>query len=179
MRPITLTVDAPPPIRHHDGVYADRSSPNAMPLFEAAAAVVAADPDAFPIRHPVGLVITSSEPLPDTWPEHGSDAAIIEVLVDARLPDDESLGETVREEITPGMRGYSINRRVPCQGLADWRRLIPLTVDGVTELRLSVPEAGRRLLPLPIAAWHATVGRQVGRNVTDAKGATLAHRPED
>ena len=23
----------------------------------------------------------------------------------------------------------------------------------VTELRLSVPEAGRRLLPLPIAAW--------------------------
>lgn len=30
--------------------------------------------------------------------------------------------------------------------------------DEVTELRLSVPEAGRRLLPLPIAAWHATVG---------------------
>lgn len=30
--------------------------------------------------------------------------------------------------------------------------------DEVTELWLSVPEAGRRLLPLPIAAWHATVG---------------------
>ncbi|MEX1264165.1 MAG: single-stranded DNA-binding protein [Actinomycetota bacterium] len=30
--------------------------------------------------------------------------------------------------------------------------------DEVTEFRLSVPEAGRRLLPLPIAAWHATVG---------------------
>jgi single-strand DNA-binding protein len=30
--------------------------------------------------------------------------------------------------------------------------------DEVTELRLSVPEAGKRLLPLPIAAWHATVG---------------------
>ena len=28
------------------------------------------------------------------------------------------------------------------------------------ELRLSVPEAGKRLLPLPIAAWHATVGVQ-------------------
>ena len=25
-------------------------------------------------------------------------------------------------------------------------------------LNLSVPEAGKRLLPLPIAAWHATVG---------------------
>jgi len=32
--------------------------------------------------------------------------------------------------------------------------------DEVTELRLSVPEAGKRLLPLPIAAWHATVGVQ-------------------
>lgn len=32
--------------------------------------------------------------------------------------------------------------------------------DEVTELRLSVPETGRRLLPLPVAAWHATVGAQ-------------------
>ena len=32
--------------------------------------------------------------------------------------------------------------------------------DEVTELRLSVPEAGRRLLPLPVAAWHATVGKR-------------------
>jgi len=30
--------------------------------------------------------------------------------------------------------------------------------DQVTELRLSVPETGRRLLPLPVAAWHASVG---------------------
>ena len=35
--------------------------------------------------------------------------------------------------------------------------------DEVTELRLSVPEAGRRLLPLPVAAWHATVGPQALR----------------
>ena len=36
--------------------------------------------------------------------------------------------------------------------------------DEVTELRLSVPEAGRRLLPLPVVAWHATVGAStVGR----------------
>ncbi len=32
---------------------------------------------------------------------------------------------------------------------------------GVTEIRLSVPEVGKRLLPLPVAAWHATVGAQV------------------
>jgi single-strand DNA-binding protein len=30
--------------------------------------------------------------------------------------------------------------------------------DQVTELRLSVPEPGRRLLPLPVAIWHKTVG---------------------
>ena len=30
--------------------------------------------------------------------------------------------------------------------------------DAVTELRVSVPETGRRLLPLPVAAWHASVG---------------------
>ena len=34
-------------------------------------------------------------------------------------------------------------------------------VHEVTELRVSVPETGRRLLPLPVAAWHATVGRAV------------------
>src|SRR4051794_35580409 len=31
--------------------------------------------------------------------------------------------------------------------------------DEVTELRISVAETGRRLLPLPVAAWHATVRR--------------------
>lgn len=32
--------------------------------------------------------------------------------------------------------------------------------DEVTELRVSVPELGKRLLPLPVAAWHGTVGTQ-------------------
>src|ERR687897_2260534 len=32
--------------------------------------------------------------------------------------------------------------------------------DEVTELRLSVPEAGRRLLPLPVAVWHRDVGKR-------------------
>ena len=43
--------------------------------------------------------------------------------------------------------------------------------DEVTELRLSVPEAGKRLLPLPIAAWHATVGARVLDDI--AKGDRL------
>jgi single-strand DNA-binding protein len=30
--------------------------------------------------------------------------------------------------------------------------------DQITELKLSVPEAGKRLLPLPVAAWHKTAG---------------------
>lgn len=30
--------------------------------------------------------------------------------------------------------------------------------DLVTELRLAVPEPGRRLLPLPVAVWHGSVG---------------------
>jgi single-stranded DNA-binding protein len=28
-----------------------------------------------------------------------------------------------------------------------------------TEIRLSVPEPGRRLLPLPVVAWHGKSGR--------------------
>jgi single-strand DNA-binding protein len=46
--------------------------------------------------------------------------------------------------------------------------------DEVTELRLSVPEAGRRLLPLPVAAWHTTVGARTVDGI--AKGdAVLVH----
>jgi single-strand DNA-binding protein len=46
--------------------------------------------------------------------------------------------------------------------------------DEVTELRISVPETGRRLLPLPVAAWHATVGRAAIEPI--AKGdAVLVH----
>jgi single-stranded DNA-binding protein len=40
--------------------------------------------------------------------------------------------------------------------------------DEVTELRLSVPEAGKRLLPLPVAAWHGTVGKRALKGI--AKG---------
>src|SRR5205814_4742137 len=30
--------------------------------------------------------------------------------------------------------------------------------DEITELKVSVPEAGKKLLPLPVAAWHKTSG---------------------
>ena len=38
--------------------------------------------------------------------------------------------------------------------------------DEITELRLSVPEAGKRLLPLPVAAWHRDVGKRALRGLT-------------
>src|SRR2546422_10630898 len=37
--------------------------------------------------------------------------------------------------------------------------------DEVTELRLSVPEAGKRLLPLPGPAWHRTVGKRAAQGI--------------
>lgn len=39
---------------------------------------------------------------------------------------------------------------------------------GLTELRLSVPEAGKRLLPLPVSVWHKDVGKRVLKPI--AKG---------
>ena len=40
--------------------------------------------------------------------------------------------------------------------------------DEVTELRLSVPEAGKRLLPLPVAVWHKDVSKRTLKPI--AKG---------
>lgn len=37
--------------------------------------------------------------------------------------------------------------------------------DAVTELRLSVPEPGKRLLPLPVAVWHTTVGKRALKGI--------------
>jgi single-strand DNA-binding protein len=52
--------------------------------------------------------------------------------------------------------------------------------DQVTEFRVSVPEAGKRLLPLPVTAWHKAVGKRALKEI--AKGddvlvyGTLARR---
>jgi single-strand DNA-binding protein len=40
--------------------------------------------------------------------------------------------------------------------------------DQVTELKISVPEPGKRLLPLPVAAWHKSVGKRALKDI--AKG---------
>ena len=48
MRSITFVVPDPPPIREHPGQAAGRDSPHAELLVEAAEALVAEDPDAFP-----------------------------------------------------------------------------------------------------------------------------------
>jgi single-strand DNA-binding protein len=37
--------------------------------------------------------------------------------------------------------------------------------DTVTEIRLAVPEAGRRFLPLPVAVWHKTVGARTAKGI--------------
>ncbi len=52
--------------------------------------------------------------------------------------------------------------------------------DQVTELRLSVPEPGRRLLPLPVTVWHGVVGervlQQLGKGDEVLVHGTLARR---
>ena len=47
------------------------------------------------------------------------------------------------------------------------QRVLP-SGDEMTELKLSVPEAGKRLLPLPVAVWHKAVGKRALRDI--AKG---------
>lgn len=108
MRSVSLTVASQPPTRHDPGRCADRSSPNALPLFRAAAAVVAEEPDAFPIRGFVRIVVTSSAPLPEPS-DHGPADAMIEVLVDAGILADERLVERERYNVRPETTGYSVS----------------------------------------------------------------------
>jgi hypothetical protein len=107
VRSATFLIEAPPPTRHHPGRCADRTSPNALPLFQAVADHVAAEPDAFPIRDHVVVVLASAEPFAS--PEGYSIAtAIEEVLVDAGFLADERLVGTERHEIRAEMTGYSV-----------------------------------------------------------------------
>jgi single-stranded DNA-binding protein len=52
------------------------------------------------------------------------------------------------------------------------RRRLP-SGDELTELRLSVPEAGRRLLPLPVAVWHTSVGKLALRGIGKGDGVLV------
>jgi len=52
--------------------------------------------------------------------------------------------------------------------------------DEVTELRLSVPETGKRLLPFPVAAWHARFGARRAKRQRGLKlgyGSAVAMLP--
>lgn len=103
---VSFTIDGPPPTRHEPGRCADRSSPNALPLFEAAESLAANRQD-MPIRSPVSMVFASPEPFPEV---DGYDiaTAIEEVLVDAGVLADERLVESEQHEIRPELKGYTL-----------------------------------------------------------------------
>jgi hypothetical protein len=95
-------IDGPPPTRHHPGRCADRTSPNALALFQAVAAYIAKDPGAFPVREPVGVVVGSAGPFDE--PEGYTIAtAIEEVLVAAGFLADERQVEWEGLHIRPEM----------------------------------------------------------------------------
>jgi hypothetical protein len=104
---VELSVAGPVPRRTHPGRCADRRSPNASALFEAAATVVGAAPDSFPLRGKVGVEFTSEEPLPG---HDGYDAAtaIEEVLVDAGVLSDERQVDREWHLIDPSLKGRYI-----------------------------------------------------------------------
>lgn len=108
MTTISFTIDGPPPTRHDSGSCADRSSPNALPLFRAVTAYVTSHPDEMPIRYPVRMEIVSSDPFRE--PEGYTIAtAIEEVLVDAGFLADERLVGMERHDVRPEMMsGYSV-----------------------------------------------------------------------
>jgi hypothetical protein len=104
---LTLSVEGEPPEHPGPGRSADRSSPNAGPLFKVATDIIAASPDAFPIRHGVGIVVTSPRSLP-TRVAFGPVDAMIDVLVDAGILADLILVRPERCLVDPTFKGYSI-----------------------------------------------------------------------
>jgi hypothetical protein len=101
-------IDGPPPTRYDPGSCADRTSPNASPLFQAVRAFVASAPGACPLSERVGVVIVSGGPFDE--PEGYTLAtAIEEVLVDAGFLADERQVEWEGHDIQPDMAtGYSV-----------------------------------------------------------------------
>jgi hypothetical protein len=85
---VKLSVAGPVPRRTQSGRCAGRDSPNAAALFTAATKIIAESPRSFPLRGKVGIAISSGVPLP-SYDGYDAASAIEEVLVDARLLEDE------------------------------------------------------------------------------------------
>jgi hypothetical protein len=82
MRSITLVVPDPPPIREHPGRAASRDSPHAELLVEAAEALVAETPDAFPWKF-YGMTVRFGRTMWNVDPlGYQPDHPLIEVLCD-------------------------------------------------------------------------------------------------
>jgi single-stranded DNA-binding protein len=48
--------------------------------------------------------------------------------------------------------------------------------DQVTELRLSVPDPGKRTLPLPVVIWHPTVPKRAIKGIAQGDGVLVYGR---
>jgi hypothetical protein len=92
---LRLVVSGRPPRRADPARSADRHSPNAASLVQAAEEALARDPRPFPIREGFGLTVVTSSKLPKHR-GYGLDDPIIEVLVDVGLIADERLQERFR-----------------------------------------------------------------------------------
>lgn len=100
---VELSVGGSLPRRTHSGSSADRNSPNASPLFEAATKIVAKTPGSFPLQGKVGVAISSHAPLP-YYDGYDAASAIEEVLVDAGLLEDERQVDREGHVIDPALR---------------------------------------------------------------------------
>ena len=98
---LTLSVDGPPPLRRDPGVCADRTSPNAGPLAEAAERLIRDAPEAFPLRYYFGITVEFGETVPTHIQGYGDVDPIVEVLVDVGMIEDERLSVWERQRQNP------------------------------------------------------------------------------
>jgi hypothetical protein len=100
---LSFAIPGAPPVRGDPATCADRDSPNAGPLAEAGLAAVARDPNAFPLRVPIGITVKYGSSPPEL---KGYDVttAIEEVLVDVGVILDERLVTWERETVDPSLQ---------------------------------------------------------------------------
>lgn len=104
---LVLFIDGELPVRHDPLRCADRSSPNAGPLFREAVRARRRSLEDFPITTNVAVTIVTGAAVPNP---DGYDAAdpVTEVLVDAGILADERLVSSEKHLIDSGSTGYSV-----------------------------------------------------------------------